>query len=243
MALHSQVLHTSTKELLQGIGMTCTGGLCLPDGSCSCSLCIPDHSCKEGLCLLDGLSGLGPILMQSSSGIRYQPSLVGVHGSPSCEQLPHGCIHFPLQLKYLLWQGAWVSPGMSPRLGNASPSQSSQCRRQRLGVTDWNSGKDVVGHDHTLWCLWRSGHWLRHGWVCSLQVKWVIYCGGGGAPKATDGSLFPGMLCWEAGIEVMRKVHCSYSIAPWIWRLRVSVILGWVSMAEKRGGTRVVLIA
>ena len=80
-----QVLHTLIQGLLQGTGMICTGGLHLPDGSCACSLFILDHGSAEGLVLLNG-----------SFSIRYQPSLVGVHGSPSCEQPPYGHIHFPL---------------------------------------------------------------------------------------------------------------------------------------------------
>ena len=71
-----QVLHTFPKGLLQSMGMICTSGLCLPD--CNCTV---------GLHLLDGHGSLSLILMQGSFGIRYQPSLVGVHGGPSYEQL------------------------------------------------------------------------------------------------------------------------------------------------------------
>ena len=79
-----QVLHTLIKGLLQGTGTIHTGGLCLVDCSCELSLCIPDHGCAEGIGLLNG-----------GFGIRYQPFLVEVHGSPSCKQPPHGHIHFP----------------------------------------------------------------------------------------------------------------------------------------------------
>ena len=48
------------------------------------------------------LMALGFILMQGGFSIRNQPSSVGDHESPSCEQPVHGHIHFPLQLKYLL---------------------------------------------------------------------------------------------------------------------------------------------
>ena len=97
-----QVLHTFTKGLLQGTGVTHTGSLCLHDGNCTHRLCISDHGFAVGLCLFDGLGSLGLILMQGSFSMRYQTSLVGVLGSPSCEQPPHGHIHFPLQSKYLL---------------------------------------------------------------------------------------------------------------------------------------------
>ena len=166
-----------------------------PDGNCTCSLCVLGCGCTVGLCLFDGLSSLGLILMQGGFSIRYQPSLVGVHGSPSYEQLPHGCIHFPLQSKYLLWQGAWASPRVSPRLWsgwNAGCSQSFQCRRQGWWVTDCNSGRDVIRPGHALQCLWGSGQWLRHRWVCSLWAEWVLYSYGGRAPKAADGSSLPG---------------------------------------------------
>ena len=66
---------------------------------------------------------------------------------------------------------------------------------------------------------------------------------GGVAPRATDGSFLPEVLCWETGTEVVGKVGCSLSKVPCIWRLRFLVLLGWGLMVEKRGGTGVVLIA
>ena len=36
----------------------------------------------------------------------------------------------------------------------------------------------------------------------------------GGAPKATDGSLFLGVLCWETGVEIVWELCCSCSKAP-----------------------------
>ena len=124
---HAPSLHTFTKGLLQGAGVTCTGSLCLPDGDCTCGLCIPDCGCAVGLFLFDGLGSLGLILTQGGFGMRYQSSLAGVHRSLSVEQLPHDHIHFLVQSKYLLRQGTWVSPGVRPRPwsgGNTGNSQS-----------------------------------------------------------------------------------------------------------------------
>ena len=91
-------------------------------------------------------------------------------------------------------------------------------------------------------CLW-GGHQFWCGRICSLLGWWVFYSGGGCSTKGCRWQLSPRHAVlrdrgWGCG-----EVCCSCSKAPWIWRLRVSVILGWGSMEEKRGGAGVVLIA
>ena len=58
-----------------------------------------------------------------------------------------------------------------------------------------------------------------------------------------DSSFLLGVLCWKTGIEIVGEGHCTCSKAPWIWRLRVSVIVGWVVPVKTWDGVGVVLIA
>ena len=199
-----QVLHTFTKGLFQGMGMICTGGLCLLMAA------VHITSASQIMAVQWAITSLIASVVLASFWCMVVPildtSLLWWESMVALVVSSHPMATF---ISLCSWS---TSSGKAP--GSAlGESQSMEQREHWLQsellmqggwwVTDWDSGEDVIGYGCMLWCLWGSGHWLQHGWACFLQAEWVFYSGGGGAPKATDGSFLPGMMYWETGIDIM----------------------------------------
>ena len=221
------------------MGMIHAGSLHLPDVGCTHSLCIPGNGSTEGLGLLNGplVSVWWRAVWVLDTSLLWWESMDALivsscpmatfislcNWSISSDRVPGSAL-------------GWVSDhGVEATLATVG-----------LFDTGGGDGEWLVGTE-----MWRlSGMAMNYGtykqvaisWDCSLQSEWVFYFGGGGVCKATDSSFFLGVLCWETDVEVVGEVHCSCSKAPWTWRLRVLVIVGWGSMVEMRDGAGVVLI-
>ena len=221
-------------------------GLCLLDCGCTAGL----HHILVHFGLFDCLSSPGLILAHGEYW-HSVPALfsAGVHGGLSHEQLLQGHIYLPLQLKYVIWQVSWNGPGESLGLRSGGrcwlPLEFSALVGRDGEWLTWMmlglfSGLTTCG-DACEEVAIRSGMARVH----PIQAKWICCSGGWQSSQGRRWQL-PSRCAMlpEAVAEVVGKVCCSHSKAPWRCRLKAMAVMSCGGLtAGQKDGTGVVMVA